>query len=177
MGGVGTARASQIIQYADIIDKNEFSPTTEYIITSLVPIIATTLKANGIVIDPTPESELTGITIPNAFIFAYGNKAWLIWHDLSVQEITEDYLAIGSGSEVAKGALFATQDGKNPFERIVLAIQAAAETTLYVDEDVNLLVTEIRKPDQKQIAAAFGFSIEELKEIPVEKPEQVEETK
>ena len=164
MGGVGTARASQIIQYADIIDKNEFMPDIEYVISSLATTIAATLKANGIVIDPDPTGELNCITIPNAFIFAYKDKAWIIWNDLSVQELTEDYLAIGSGSEVAQGALFATKNFKNPFERVIIAIQAAAESTLYVDEDVNILVTETLKTDKKQIMDAFGVEEKDIQE-------------
>lgn len=87
-----------------------------------------------------------------------------------MQEITEDYLAIGSGAEVAKGALFATKEAKNPFDRIVLAIQAAADSTLYVDEDVNILVTEMKKTDKKMLAEAFGISLDDL----VEKPKEAE---
>lgn len=67
----------------------------------------------------------------------------------------EDYFTIGSGSDVAMGALFATQE-KNPFERIVTAIDAAAETTLYVDNGVDILATKYYPADAKQIAKAVG---------------------
>lgn len=165
MGGVGTARASQIIQYSDIIDKNGLNPepTTEFVVNSLVPIIATTLKENGIVIDPTPDSELGCVSIPNSFIFAYKDKAWMIWSDLSVQEIT-DYMVIGSGSDVARGVLWATADKKNPFERIAMCIEAAAESTLYVDNGLDLLTTEVRAGDAKQITKLFGIELVQQKE-------------
>jgi len=85
----------------------------------------------------------------------------MIWNDLSVTEI-DDYLAIGSGSDVARGALFATKK-QNPFERIVTAIDAAAESTLFVDDDIDLLATDIHDGDQEKIAKALGFELEEVK--------------
>ena len=80
---------------------------------------------------------------------------------LSVSEI-EDYFAIGSGSDVASGALYATKE-KNPFERVVTAIDAAAETTLFVDDGIDVLVTEEHKDDEKLLAKALGIEIEKEK--------------
>ena len=170
MGGVGTARASQIIQYNDIIDKNELNvePTTEFVINSLVPVIVGALKQNGIVVEHDPESEASCIMIPNVFLFAYKNKAWMIWNDLSVQEI-EDYTVIGSGADVARGVLWATANNKNPFERITMCIEAAAESTLYVDDGIDLLTTECKPGDQKMIAKAFGFELTDIKDIQEDK--------
>ena len=164
MGSVGSARASQIIQYSNIIDKNMFDGeiSTDFIICSLAPTIAGGLKQNGINLD-TKEDAVCEM-MPNSFIFAYKDRAWLIWNDLSVTEL-DSYLAIGSGSDVAKGALFATKN-KNPFERIVTAIDAAAESTLFVDDGIDLLATAAHKDDEKQAAIALGIEIEdEEKEI------------
>lgn len=157
MGGVGSARASQIIQYSDIVDKNNLQaePTTDFVVCSLAPTIAATLKASGVVIGP-GESGMCDM-MPNAFIFAYKDKAWMIWNDLSVAEI-DDYFAIGSGSDVAMGALFATK-GKNPFDRIVTCIDAAAESTLFVDDGIDVLVTEEHKDDEKQLLKALGLEL------------------
>ena len=63
-------------------------------------------------------------------------------------------MAIGSGADVAKGALFATQN-KNPFERIVTSIEAAADATLFVDNGIDILVTAETKDDKKYIAKAL----------------------
>lgn len=162
MGGVGSARASQIIQYASIIDKNLIGKevSTDFIICSLAPTIAAGLKANGFNIDAKDDGVCE--MMPNAFIFAYKDKAWMIWNDLSVTEIG-DYLAIGSGSDVARGALFATKK-HNPFERIVTAIDAAAESTLFVDDGIDLLATGEHDGDNEKIAKALGFELEEVKE-------------
>lgn len=156
MGGVGLARASQIIQYSDIIDKNylEEDVTTEFIIKNLVPTICATLEHNGIACGKEDESDI----MPNAFIFAYKDKAWMIWNDLSVSEI-QDTFVIGSGSDVARGVLFATKD-KNPFDRIVTCIDAAAESTLFVDNGVDLLVTDQLPQDEKQMIKALGLEEE-----------------
>ena len=162
MGGVGSARASQIIQYTNIIDKNLIDKDidTDFIICSLAPTIAAGLKANGINIEVKDDDVCT--MLPNAFIFAYKDRAWMIWNDLSVSEL-EEYFAIGSGSDVAKGALFATKK-QNPFERIVTAIDAASESTLFVDNGIDLLVTGEHDGDELKIANALGFEIEEVKE-------------
>jgi 20S proteasome alpha/beta subunit len=158
MGSVGSARASQIIQYSHIVDKNLIQKDldTDYIICVLAPAIAATLKHNGIVIDPVVKEE-TCPMLPNAFIFAYKERAWMIWNDLSVSEL-EEYLAIGSGADVAKGALFATPE-KNPFDRIVTSIDAAATTTLFVDDGIDLLVTENREEDVIDAARALGLEL------------------
>ena len=156
MGSVGAARCSQIIQYSNVIDKNLLTGnevSTDFIICSLAPTIAAGLKQNGISLESKEEPSCT--IMPNAFIFAYEDKAWLIWHDLSVIELN-NYFAIGPGSDVAKGALYATED-KNPFERIVTAIDAAADTTLFVDHGIDLLATASHPDDNEQAAIALGL--------------------
>ena len=179
MGGVGTARASQIIQYTDIIDKNDLQvePTTEFVVNSLVPIIVGVLKQNGVVVEPDAENEASCIMMPNTFIFAYKDKAWLIYNDLSVQEI-EDYMVIGSGADVARGVLWATSNSKNPFDRITQCIEAAAESTLFVDDGIDILVTEDRAGDDKMLAKAFGLQLVDLAKMEAlvkEKAEIIEE--
>ena len=158
MGGVGSARASQIIQFANIIDKNLIDKdiSTDFIICSLAPTIAEGLKRNGFNLTA-KDNDLCEL-MPNSFIFAYKDKAWMIWNDLSVTEIG-DYLAIGSGADVARGALFATKKEKNPFERIVISIDAAAESTLFVDDGIDLLATKSHKDDAELVATAFGYNI------------------
>lgn len=159
MGSIGSVRASQIIQFANIIDKNAIGEEldTSFIICSLVPVISAGLKANGISVKA-PVEDASCDMMSNAFIFAYKDKAWMIWHDFSVSEI-EDYLVVGSGSDVARGALFATKENQNPFDRIVTAIDAAAETTLYVDNGIDLLATKYYEEDKQAIADALGLKL------------------
>jgi len=162
MGSVGTIRAMQVIQYSDIIDKNCFGEeiTTEFIVKSLVPTIIATLEGNGVECSEGDEKKSIKY-MPNSFIFAIKDKAWLIWNDLSVTEIT-DAMAIGSGSDIAKGVLYATKD-KDPFSRIVTCIDAAAEATLYVDDGIDLLATKVYSDDEKLIKKALGIELTEEK--------------
>ncbi len=159
MGSVGSVRCSQIIQYNKLIDLNDAAESgiidTKFIINSVVPVIMAQLQANGVTCSlQKDEDNIAYPMIPNVFLFAYGNQAWMIWHDLSVTELG-DYLAIGSGSDVANGALFATKN-KNPFERITTSIDAAAESTLFVDDGIDFLATKYYPKDGKLIAAALG---------------------
>jgi hypothetical protein len=151
------------------MDKGGIS--TSFVINSLVPNIVAQLRSAGALLVPPPsdDNEIPCATIPNMFLFALGESAWMIWTDLSVTEL-DDYLAIGSGSDVATGVLFATKE-KNPFERIVTCIDAAAETTLFVDDGVDLLATKYYPRDRQQIAKALDI---DLKVIDVEKDNEVE---
>ena len=162
MGSVGSVRVSQILQYSELIDKNSLGemPTFEFIVRSLVPIIRATLEGNGVRCSFPESEDSVSVMMPNSLLFAYKDRAWMIWHDFSVSEIY-DYLAIGSGSDIAKGVLFATTE-KNPFERIVTAIDAAAENTVYVDDGIDLLVTEEKSTDFKQFSKALGVEIQKL---------------
>ena len=160
LGSVGSCRASQIIQYYNIIDKNYLYEDldAEYVVTVLIPAIVNTLNKNGI---KTDFENADATYLPNSYIFAYRDKAWIILNDLSIMEI-EDFYAIGSGREVANGVLFATKNNSNPFDRIVTAITAAADMTLYVDESINILTTGTCKDDTKRIAKAFKIDKKQI---------------
>ena len=165
MGSVGSVRVSQIIQYNKLIDLNDAAENgiidTKFIINSVVPVIIAQLQANGInCTTQKDEDNIVYPMIPNVFLFAIGDRAWMIWHDLSVTELGE-YLAIGSGSDVANGALFATKN-KNPFERIVTSICAAADSTLFVDDGVDFLATKYYNKDKKLIANALNIDLDAI---------------
>ena len=76
MGSVGSARASQVIQYSNVIDRNlvnEADLSTDFIICSLAPMIAAGLKQNGISLENKEENVCD--MMPNSFIFAYQDRA------------------------------------------------------------------------------------------------------
>lgn len=165
VAGVGSCRASQIIQHNSLIDWNTLMAVehidTDFIVNNIVPAIVAQLRANGIACGATGDTgkELFDISIPNIFIFAIEDRAWMIYNDLSVTEI-DDYIAIGSGADCATGVLFATKE-KNPFERIVTCIEAAAESTLFVDNRIDFLATLSHDTDKDQINKAFGLTAAE----------------
>lgn len=179
MGGVGYARANQIMQYCTgILDKNYFEDNDvldeEYAVVALGPTIYATLAASGfqdLDLDPT-ENPFNFKRIPNEFLFAYKDKCYRIGTDLTVEEV-DDFVAIGSGEDIAKGVLYATPD-KNPFERIALAIEAASEFTIYVDDSIEVALTDEKEEDELNFYKAVGVDLVKAleEEVPIqeEKP-------
>lgn len=162
MGGVGYARANQIIQYCQgLLDKNSFDDKDgideEFVVSLLAPTIQKTLELYGVSLEGS-DSE-TGVTIKgmtNTFIFAYKDRAFVINPDLCVTEIT-DYAAIGSGAETARGSLYSSKD-KDPFQRIVEAIEAASLETMFVDDSVEICLTKEYPEDEKMYNDATGLT-------------------
>lgn len=74
--------------------------------------------------------------------------------------------------------MFATQD-QNPFERIVTSIDAAADSTLFVDDGLDILMTETLDSDKKEIANALGFELQDvekaIKELGIEELDQTDD--
>ena len=162
MGGVGYARANQIMQYiGGLLDKNMFDENEgideEFVVSLLAPTIQATLENYGVSMDGhDPEAQVTIKAMPNTFIFAYKDRAFVIDRDLTVSEVT-DYAAIGSGAEIARGSLYSSKD-KNPFQRITEAIEAAALETMFVDDAVEVVVTKEYPEDEKLYNDAVGLT-------------------
>lgn len=158
MGGVGLIRALQIMQYNPIpFDRNLLEEngafTTAYLSTDFVELIVEYLTAKGITTSIEDEGQKM-VASPNAYIIAQGDKAWMIGQDLSVEEV-DDFIAIGSGADIARGVLRNTQ-GLHPFERIARAIEAASEETTSVDDFVEILATKDLPEDDEDFDEALG---------------------
>lgn len=141
MGSVGLLRITQLIQVQDnLIDeltvlKNGIN--FQYCVTTLFDKICEILQKYNLL------KKQEGTIIPdvyNEFIFAYKDKAWLIYSDGSVEEI-EDYLVIGSGEEIAKGVLESNKS-KCAKMRIKQAIKSCSDMTLYVDDNIVIKTTK-----------------------------------
>lgn len=179
MGGVGLVRANQIIQYSrELLDKNYFDdsiPIEEYIVLGLTRNIYNALSINGLncALSDAEDPELKCYSLPNSFLFAYKDRCWVIGQDLSVSEI-EDFIAIGSGAEVATGSLIESgKCGLDPFTRIVHAIEAASEETMYVDDSVEVIATQELEGDSEAFYASLGIDLTPpVKEEPKEEPEK-----
>ena len=143
MGGVGLLRDIQIIRASALIMPSEFLNGVEideiWIINCLVPRIFTALREQKrLYRDKDSEIEYMGST----FIFAIDDNAYFIDGSGGVTPI-EDYCAIGSGEEVAIGVLEATRNNKEMSvrDRILTAINACADKTIYVNDAVDILYT------------------------------------
>lgn len=163
MGGVGTLRANQIIQYTQgLIDWNiiysKGDIDTGYVVLYLTEALYQALNKHGGADDsldaPVSSPLSTTKFLPNEFIFAYQSKCWVIHQDLSVTEV-QDYIAIGSGNEIALGSLDETV-GQPIFDRITKAIDKAAERTLYVNHEIDFVSTKYLDSDYEESLKALG---------------------
>lgn len=154
MGSVGSLRALQLIQVTpNLIDelaqyRNEVD--FNYVVTELYGRLADTLKHYCVI-----PSDMVPLLLPNDFIFAYKDKAWLIDADGATMELV-DYLCTGSGEEIARGILESTKD-LPAMKRIEMAIRACSDLTTSVDNNVCIfstaaeeeLVEDIDKPAEE----------------------------
>ena len=141
MGGVGLARDLNLIRYctSELIPeasvlKNEINVGT--IMLNTVPAIFESIR--------TYTQLVTGcdkdIPINSEFVLAYKDKVFDIAPDGTVEEV-EDYIAIGSGADAALGSLKHTVD-EPIYDRLIKALDAAAESNLYVSEPYVCMDTE-----------------------------------
>lgn len=141
MGGVGLARDLNLIRYctSELIPeasmlKNEINVGT--IMLNTVPAIFESIR--------TYTQLVTGcdkdIPINSEFVLAYKDKIFDIAPDGTVEEV-EDYIAVGSGADAALGSLKHTID-EPVYDRLIKALDAAAESNLYVSEPYVCIDTE-----------------------------------
>ena len=141
MGGVGLARDLNLIRYCTTelipeasVLKNEINVGT--IMLNTVPAIFESIR--------TYTQLVTGcdkdIPINSEFVLAYKDKVFDIAPDGTVEEV-EDYIAIGSGADAALGSLKHTAD-EPVYDRLIKALDAAAESNLYVSEPYVCMDTE-----------------------------------
>lgn len=133
MGGVGLARDLNLIRYctSELIPeasvlKNEINVGT--IMLNTVPVIFESIRNYTQLVTGCDKD----IPISSEFVLAYKDKVFDIAPDGTVEEI-EDYIAIGSGADAALGSLKHTID-EPIYDRLIKALDAAAESNLYVSE-------------------------------------------
>lgn len=133
MGGVGNARDLNLIRYctnelipeARVLDKHI---TVGTIMLNTVPIIFESIRSYTKLVT----GAETDIPMTSEFLIACGDKLFNISPDGTVEEVL-DYIAIGSGADVALGSLKNTV-GLDIYDRLMMALEAAADNNLYVSE-------------------------------------------
>ena len=122
MGYTDSFRMGQVLEYGFIPPKHpKGMGVTRYMVTDFMDHLRICFKDAGYMkIDG--EREQGG-----AFIVGYKGHLFGVESDLQVTESRKPFEACGSGSWQAEGALYATQDWKDPVKRIRMALRAAAE--------------------------------------------------
>lgn len=95
-----------------------------WMVTDLVEAIRTCLKEGGFA-----KKELEQET-GGAFLVGVAGKLFTIWDDYQVSEAVDPWASVGSGSDVAVGAMYATSSRlsgivDSPQDRILTALRAA----------------------------------------------------
>ena len=141
MGGVGLARDLNLIRYctSELIPeaavlKNDITVGT--IMLSTVPVIFESIRNYTQLVTGCDKD----IPINSEFLLAYKDKIFDIAPDGTVEEV-EDYIAVGSGADAALGSLKHTID-EPVYDRLIKALDAAAESNLYVSEPYVCMDTE-----------------------------------
>jgi hypothetical protein len=125
-------RMGQILQYSWTPPK--YTPTKtnsgldKFMRTKFIESVKTAFKDNGYgSIGSSSEEDTGGI-----FIVGLEGRIFTIDEDFHVGENIVNYMAEGSGGQIALGALYATKNQKNPKLRIKAALEAAAEYNMAV---------------------------------------------
>ena len=141
MGGFGLARDLNLMRYctSELIPeaavlKNDITVGT--IMLSTVPVIFESIRNYTQLVTGCDKD----IPINSEFLLAYKDKIFDIAPDGTVEEV-EDYIAVGSGADAALGSLKHTTD-EPVYDRLIKALDAAAESNLYVSEPYVCMDTE-----------------------------------
>ena len=172
MGGVGLARDLNLIRYctSELIPeasvlKNEINVGT--IMLNTVPVIFESIRNYTQLVTGCDKD----IPINSEFLLAYKDKIFDIAPDGTVEEV-EDYIAIGSGADAALGSLKHTVD-EPIYDRLIKALDAAAESNLYVSEPYVCMDTE----DGVLMDLLFDDMLEEDEKDEAESQEENADTK
>ena len=137
MAHVGLVREGQLVKVNEMpigeLDIIHDAIDWAFVVRVIVPFIQAVLMDAGLI----KEDERS---FNSSFLFAYRDRLFSISYDGCVLEV-DDFVAIGSGSNEAKGSLLSTV-GKPAEERIVMAIKASAASDIYVDYPIILVDTE-----------------------------------
>jgi hypothetical protein len=125
-------RMGQILQYSWIPPK--YTPTKtnsgldKFMRTKFIDSVKQAFKDGGYGSIGSSSDEDTG----GIFIVGVEGRIFTIDEDFHVGENVVNYMAEGSGGQIALGALYATKNQKNPKLRLKAALEAATEFNMSV---------------------------------------------
>jgi ATP-dependent protease HslVU (ClpYQ) peptidase subunit len=140
IGFAGSWRAGQLLRYSFDPPERPENPDDimRYLCSDFVDSVRACLSAGGM--SATRES-VEGMD-DTSFLVAVEGKLYVVDSDFQVARSISGYAAIGSGMPWAEGALHATQKSKNHRARVILALEAAAESCAWVRPPFNILSTK-----------------------------------
>lgn len=136
IAGTGPFRLIQLLRYSFEPPKRETDDIERYMATTFVDAIRECFKAGGYAWKSSERESFEG-----KFLIGYQNRLFIIEGDYQVEEATYPYNAVGSGTDVALGVLYATPDIQ-AMKRVELALKAAEQHNTTVRAPFHIEVLE-----------------------------------
>lgn len=143
-GGCGSYRILQLLEFELTIPKIYVDEKTDdYLYSRFVDAVRSCIKSGGALKLKDGVEEMANC----AFLFAYDNRLFTMQGNFSILESTNDYSVTGSGSYHAEASLYSTQDViKDPIKRIKKAIICASNYVLSVNDKIDIISLNDKKP-------------------------------
>lgn len=121
MGFCGSFRMGQLLRYSfNPPKKKPKQPDMEYLVIDVMNEVRKCFREGGIL------EKASGVESGGNWMLGFNGKLYEIGSDFQVGLSLNGYQAIGSGDDLALGAMYATKNYDDPKERILLALSAAA---------------------------------------------------
>lgn len=125
IGFAGSFRTGQLLKHALVPPKQKKGQDDmNFMVTTFIDAVRELQREKGSMRKDSEEESSNA-----AFLVGYKGKLYEVDSDFQVAVPHEEYDAIGSGSQIALGALYATRElmSNDPEQRMRLALEAAAE--------------------------------------------------
>jgi ATP-dependent protease HslVU (ClpYQ) peptidase subunit len=118
-GGAGSVRQIQLIRYnLKVPEQTKSQSVEDYLCGPWIDAVRECFREGGQL------RVNDGVESGPWFLMGYRGRLFCVESDFQVAESADDYAALGSGEEVARGSLYATV-GDEPQKRIETALKAA----------------------------------------------------
>lgn len=144
MGFSGSYRIGQLLRYALVAPQQKVGQDDmAYMVTDFIDAVRNMQKDRGSLKKENEVEEHSA-----AFLVGFNKKLYVIESDFQVGQPLDNYAAVGSGAEVALGAMYATKTAiMSPEERIKLALSASAEFNAGVRAPFTILKLEYEEEE------------------------------
>lgn len=139
LGFAGSFRIGQLLRYALVpppqkVDQDDMA----YLVTDFIDAVRTMQKDKGSLKKENEVEEHEAM-----FLLGFNGKLYVVEGDFQVGRPVDNFMSVGSGANIALGAMHATKDLGIPAEkRIILALEAATEFSAGVRAPFHVLKLE-----------------------------------
>jgi ATP-dependent protease HslVU (ClpYQ) peptidase subunit len=154
-GFCSSFRVGQLIRYSfNPPEQLNSKSDSEYLVTDFIDGIRHTIQSGGS-LHKENESE----QFDSHFIIGYRNNVYVVYNDFQVAHPREPFVAVGSGEDLAMGAMYATQDNKDPVSRIHIALEAASNFNMAVRPPYVIIDSEGNSYEEEEDAVSTNSEV------------------